>query len=438
MSLKKIMLLLISVFILSSGLHAEVLGVYETETGTGWLERSESGYLILHLEGTYYDMGYQQGKLLRDECEITVGSMKGLIRHYLPIASFKLVKMILYKVFYKKEESYIPSEFQAEMKGLADATGSSLKDIQALHSAIFFASCSGSAAFGPATKDGDLYQTRSLDYPLGFIDPKTKTPMHDLSLVVVYKPTHGIPYISFSWPGFLGSVGGMNAEGICVSEMTDVSKYESAAGLPMIWRIKQTLAKATDLEEAVELMTQAPLEGGYNFLVGDGNIPKAVAIEMDAETAYVGSWDGPAESNTYEYKEKQYQYEPLEGLVVRTNHPLSNALIQNHKGKLEGNSTSTAQRYRDLRARNEAEYGQIDLVRIMEIMRQHYRSRCQDDPDHEGCPQTVYQAAMAPESGDFIITSAHGNYYKIGVYDASAYNQPCHRFNLFDLVEREP
>jgi predicted choloylglycine hydrolase len=428
-------ILLVSGFAL--GLRAEVLGVYETGTGTGWLERSESGYLILHLEGTYYDMGYQQGKLLEEECEITVNSMRSLIKHYLPIASFKLIKILLYKVYYEKEDSYVPLEFKQEMKGLADATGSPVKDIQALHSAIFLASCSGTAAFGPATKDRELYQTRSLDYPLGFIDRKTGTPMHDQSLVVVYKPRDGVPYISFAWPGFLGSVGGMNTEGICISEMTDVSRYEVAAGLPMIWRIKQTLARARNLDQAIELMTERPLEGGYNFLVGDGKIPRAVAIEMDAREVYVGTWDGKGESNSYEYRGRSYQYTPVSGLVVRTNHPLSTALIENHKGKIEGSPKATAVRYRDLRARNEAEYGEINLERIMEIMRDHYRSQC-ENPGHKGCAQTIYQAAFAPACGDFLIAFAHGNYYKLGTYKVSAYNQPYHRFNIFELLERKP
>ncbi len=425
-------------FSFASGLHAEVLGVYETESGTGWLERSESGYLILHLEGTYYDMGYQQGKLLGEECLITIRSMKGLIKHYLPIASFKLINIMLHKVYYEKEDPYVPLEYKQEMQGLADAAGFPLKDIQALHSAIFLASCSGTSAFGPATKDGKLYQTRSLDYPLGFIDKKTGTPMQNQSLVAVYKPRNGIPYISFTWPGFLGSVAGMNTKGICVSEMTNSSEYEVAAGLPMVWRIKQTLAKAENLDQAIELMTERPLEGGYNFLVGDGRIPKAVAIEMDAREVYVGTWDGSAESNSYEYRNESYQYQPLEGLVIRTNHPLSTELIENHKGRLEGSPTATAVRYRDLRARHEAEYGEITLVRIMEIMREHYRSRCEEDPEHKGCAQTIYQAAFDPASGDFLIASAYGNYYKLGTYKVSAYNQPYHQFNIFELIEREP
>ena len=113
-------------------------------------------------------------------------------------------------------------------------------------------------------------------------------------------------------------------------------------------------------------------------------------------------------------------------------------MIANHKGKLEGSPTSTAARYSDLLERHNESYGEIDLELIMEIMREHYRSMCEDHPEHKGCAQTIYQAAMAPGSGDFLVSSARGNYYKTGTYEASAYNQQIHKFNIFELIEREP
>ena len=434
---KRLIVFFWGIFFLTFAVRSEVLGVYKTKTGTGWLERSEQGNLILHLEGSWYDMGYEQGKLLKKECLITLNSVKGFLRSYLPFASFKLTQKLLYKTVYKKEEPYIPEEFKQELQGLADALEFPIQELQALHSMIFIASCSGASAFGSATKDGELYQTRSLDYPLTFIDRETKTPLQNQSLIVVYKPKDGIAFVSFSWPGFIGSVGGMNARGICVSEMTDASWYEKPAGLPMIFRIKQTLAKAESLDQAIKLMTKEPLEGGYNFLVGDGKIPDAVAIEMNARKFYVGSWNGPAESNTYWSGLKKYQYQPLEGLLVRTNHPLSNEIIKYYPIPIWLGKNSTGWRYFNLRKRLEKEYGNLDLVRMMEIMRQHYQGMC-SPPDYKGCSPTIYQAVFAPKSGDFLISFAYGNPREQGRYKTSAYNQSYHHYNLFELLNRSP
>ena len=282
----------------SIGLKAETLRAYQSPSGTGWLEKTGQGDLVLHLEGTWYDMGYEQGKLMTKEAIETMNGVKAYAVGAVPLP-YNTFKSLLYNKVYLKSEPYVPEEFKQELKGLADAGGVSVKDVEALHSLIYIASCSSTAAFGPASKDGNLYQTRSLDFILTFIDPETDTPMQNNSMIVVYKPKDGVPFVSFSWPGMLGSVGGMNAKGISISEMTLPSKYESPAGLSMIWRIKQTLDKAENLDQAITLMTQKPLEGGYNFMVGDGKIPTAVAMEMDARKVYYGGVGGAAENNHY-------------------------------------------------------------------------------------------------------------------------------------------
>ena len=83
---KSFIAFLLVIFFFGFAGRAEVLGIYKTKTGTGWLERSEQGNLILHLEGSWYDMGYEQGKLLKKECLIAFNSVKGLLRSYLPFA----------------------------------------------------------------------------------------------------------------------------------------------------------------------------------------------------------------------------------------------------------------------------------------------------------------------------------------------------------------
>jgi len=439
MSSRKIFLVLIIIcggFSISS--HAEVLRVYKAPSGVGWLEKTSQGDLVLHLEGSWYDMGYEQGKLVTKEAFQTINGVKAYAKEKAPFMTFNSFKDLLYKQVYLKSDVYVPESFKQEMQGLADAGGVSVKDIQALHSLIYVASCSATAAFGPATKDGQLYQTRSLDFILTFIDPETGTPMQNNSMIVVYKPKGEIPFVSFSWPGVLGSVGGMNAKGISVSEMSLPSKYESPAGLSMIWRIKQTLSKAEDLDQAVSLMTQKPLEGGYNFVVGDAKIPSAVAIEMDAKNLYVGGVDGAAEKNQYRKWGKLYKYEPKPGLINRTNHPLSAELIKDYPAPIDfaGLKIMSQARYSDLRRRDLEEYGSLDLVRVMEIMRAHYESVCA--PSHTNCMGTNYQAAMAPKSGDFLISFAYGNPRKLGNYAVSAYNRPYHKYNLKELLAEQP
>ena len=208
----------------------------------------------------------------------------------------------------------------------------------------------------------------------------------------------------------------------------------------MSFRLKNTLANARSLDEAVALMTAAPFGGGYNFLVADAKIPDARAIEMDAKTVYIGGWDGPAESNRYIYKGRDYAYAPKEGLLTRTNHPLSAELIANHRGPIEAGAADdcrTARRYRDLRARLLAGYGALDAKGMNAAMRAHYRSMYQGAGD-ECFPSSTHQMILSPASGDFIIAFADGDPEEEGLFATSAYSRPWHRYNLFELLDREP
>ena len=434
---KSLLIILIFIYLAeaySSPAHAEVLSVCKTETGSGWLERSDHGDLILHLEGSYYDMGYQHGMLLKKETELVVRSARYSVHRKYPFLPFSLIVSLIHEYVYEKQAPYIPPEFAEEMKGLADASGVSLKEIQALHSATYLTSCAGAVAWGPASADGQLYFSRSNDIAVA-IDPVTRKSYHDNGMMVIYKPRNGIPYMIVSWPGYIGASDGMNAEGIAVGNMSDPSKYETPAGLPMCFRLKQALAKSHNLNEAIEWMTGKPFEGGYNFLVADAKIPSAVAIEMDARTIYVGGWDGPAESNKYTYRGRQYVYVPKEGLLTRTNHPLSTELITNHEVKIDrkySDNTITARRYVDLRARLVNSYGLLDLDLMNEILRAHYQAM-----NYKAGPTfsaTSHQFVFAPKSGDILIAFCHGNPLEDGRRKVSAFNQPFHRYNFFELL----
>lgn len=420
--------------------HAETLRVSQQPTGIGWLERDD-GQLILHLSGSWRDMGRQQGELLKEEVGVTVRAMTGMAHRELGKLPPAAVDAIIFTGLYLPYAPWIPAEMQEEMRGLAETSGQSLNAIRALHALILVNSCSGTAAWGKATRDGELYQTRSLDFGLDIIDPKTNVPIQDYSLVVVYQPQGGVPFVTFSWPGFLGSIGGMNTSGVCLSEMTDSSRLEFPAGAPMIFRMKKTLYAARSLDEAVRIMTRPPFDGGYNFLVGGGNERRAVAIEMDPAGAYVGGWDGKAESSSYRYEGRQFTYTPLEDVLIRTNHPLSLGMVRRHHPGDEiwgpGRKRDSYPRYADLRARAEAGYGTWDLESLFIAQREHYAGLC-DGKQDDLCQATIYQAAYAPRSGDFIIGFAHGDPDKLGRYQVSAYSQPYHRYNLSELLVAKP
>ena len=205
-------------------------------------------------------MGWQQATLLAEQTKTAVQSLKYTIHKQVPFLPTSWVIAALDEFLYQREAPFIPTEFKEEMQGLADASKVDPKIIHVAQAITYLTSCETAAAWGPATKDGVLYFVRSND-DFVIIDPLTKTSFNDLKMVVVYKPLNGIPYMLVNLPGLVGASDGMNAEGIAIGNMSLPSKYETAAGIPMQFRIKQALAKAHNLDQAVALMTAKPLAG---------------------------------------------------------------------------------------------------------------------------------------------------------------------------------
>jgi predicted choloylglycine hydrolase len=418
-------------------LHAETISVYKTKTGTGWLEKTPQGAMVLHLEGSYYDMGVQQAKLLSEQTQIAPRTIKHLLKKQIPVLPASWTMSLIDRFVFQKEAPFIPKEYLDEMQGLADASGVDLRMVHVAAAIAYITSCETAAAWGPATKDHDLYFIRSNDDFVP-VDPLTKKSYADLRMVVVYKPIGEVPYVLINLPGLTGASDGMNAEGIAIGNMSLPSKYETAAGIPMQFRIKQALGKSHNLDQAVALMTAKPLEGGYNFIVADAKIPKAVAIEMNARNVYVGGWDGPAESNHYTFRGKEYSYQPVNGLIMRANHPLSSEILADFKGRIEhkGENFRTGQRYADLRARLVKNYGNLTLETMFEQLRESYLAMDYGDKPTQGA--TTWQVAFAPKSGEFLLAISNGDPMIIGRHKASAFNQPFYEYNFFTLLNSKP
>jgi isopenicillin-N N-acyltransferase-like protein len=90
--------------------------------GQGYLETID-GYRVLHLKGTPYEMGYQQGKLLNDDIKsifnylFEVKTKEEQIKYLgveLPIK--QAIAMI-----FALQRQHIPDRYIEEMQGLADA-----------------------------------------------------------------------------------------------------------------------------------------------------------------------------------------------------------------------------------------------------------------------------------------------------------------------------
>src|SRR4029077_10896427 len=119
---------------------------------------------------------------------------------------------------WSRTSAYADQRVAQELAGLADGSEMPLSLLQAFHAVAIMMpySCSSIAAWGKATVDGHLYQTRNLDWSM-------KVGAHDYPVIVLYVPDQGIPHIIPSFAGVIGAHTGMNTRGIALSEMGDAS-----------------------------------------------------------------------------------------------------------------------------------------------------------------------------------------------------------------------
>ena len=154
------------VFLAVAPLAAQAESKTVARCGAGFLEEVD-GYRVLHVKGTPYEMGYQQGALLKDDIrenvrylfEVKAKELK------LEVGGLNLLdpKRAIQGIA-AGQKKFVPARFHEELRGVADGFGRGREEIVAANFIPELFHCSGFALGGSATKDGTLYHGRILDY----------------------------------------------------------------------------------------------------------------------------------------------------------------------------------------------------------------------------------------------------------------------------------
>ena len=218
----------------------------ETKTiarcGAGSLEEVD-GYRVLHVKGQPYEMGYQQGALLRDDIRENVRFLFDVKAKEMKVelGGIKLLdpKRVI-KGIAARQRKFVPERFFDEMRGIADGAGMDVQDIIVANFIPELFHCSGFALSGSATKDGTLYHGRILDYGCDWR-------LQEHAVLTVAEPRGKIPFVNVTYAGFIGSVTGMNAERVSIGEMggKGMGHWD---GVPMAFLVRMVLEEADTLD----------------------------------------------------------------------------------------------------------------------------------------------------------------------------------------------
>ena len=225
---------------------------------------------ILHLKGSPYEMGFQHGRLLREE-------VRACIKHIIKKASF-YGSMEVMDDIYDLMAPYIPVAEKEEMRGLAHGADLPLRLVHWIHAipAIseygekkrFFkplkgSSCSNVMAFGKASEDGTMVQLRVLDW-------NRRLGVQKWPVILVHEPDSGNASITFSFAGFIGCVTGMNEKHMAFGEMGYGNPPgETLEGIPFVFLFRKLMREADTLEDAVKIIKNAKRTCSYVYLISD-------------------------------------------------------------------------------------------------------------------------------------------------------------------------
>ena len=282
----------------------------------------------IHLAGTHYEMGRQYGAMLGDkilECSVLTTAM--LCEAGLPEDRIRP----LVKKTWSRYAKNVPAVYLQELAGIVDGAAQAgialtldmMETLAAIPELTSYwhmeemigqllseeeeeadikpvwdgkergptpIHCSAFMAWGNRCESGNLYGCRNLDW-------SSDIGMAAFKAVTVFHPVdeYGIPCTSsatFGYIGMLGSMAGMNAEGIVLSEIGAFNARETFDGRPWHYVFREVLDGANNIDEAAAIFSKGNYLQGYCFAAGWGDprrkgtpahAPKGFSAEVDAE-----------------------------------------------------------------------------------------------------------------------------------------------------------
>jgi hypothetical protein len=349
------------------------------------------GFRLVQLQGGPYAIGYQHGRLLREEiwslwraCERLILNARG------PRVGWGVRRALSGTA--RLMERFISRDLREEMRGVAAGSGLGYSNLLLLNCfddllqnlRIFDRlgarlACSAFAAVGERASDGVAIAGRNLDYwfrsELAAAGAEPTEVLRRHLVVFSYRPARGQPFLSVGWPGLVHVVTGQSAAGIAVACLTSPAWSERPWGTPLPFLYREMVQYDQSLAAVGTRLTAARRTIGNNLLV-------VSASERDARV--------------YEFTSRQVLTRaPSGGIVATTNHFQSPALVAEQVGLVAHRSTSRQHRLEHLLA-----HGPVDVERVGGVLRDPC---CLDETEPLWASLynagTVYSTIFEPEEG---------------------------------------
>ncbi len=259
--------------------------------------RHRGKILEVRLTGSPEQIGWRHGRLLRPEMNENEGVLYGQFRHYVPIPPVRWLIMDISRVQFRSVDQGMPDARRREIAAQAQAFSpdpfdgvlptyqrfvflQSLYDISLSFEHSPLLGCTSFALTGEASAAGHTVLARNFDFEAGPIFDEKKA-------VFLVREEGKIPYASVSWPGLIGAVSGMNAEGLSLVVHGGRAREPVPVGEPVVHTTRELLGNAKTTAEALTILaTKAPMVS-HILMLADASGDVAIAERAPGEPLFV-------------------------------------------------------------------------------------------------------------------------------------------------------
>ncbi len=266
----------------------EVLGKNFYGIKNNRLRKSESGLYELYVEGSAFERGVYNGKLTAELGKKQEDAFVEEIKKMIP--SQRLLNFMKYMTawFNRNMDEYVPKEYLEEIYGVSESAskdylyiGDNYERILNYHAAhdighavqnVAKVGCTSFSCNHSKSADGHLIIGRNFDFYVGdkFAEDK---------IVTFYNPNKGHKFVEITWGGFVGTVSGMNDQGLTVTLNAAKSEIPFSSADPISLIAREILQYAGNINEAFEIAKKRKSFVSEAIMIGSAKDDATAIIE---------------------------------------------------------------------------------------------------------------------------------------------------------------
>jgi len=238
------------------------------------------GMSVLRVSGSAYDMGFQHGRALSEP-------IRQVLRRYADLAGTRWDHIVSFEQATANPEAYFGESELEELRGIAAGAGVSESSLIAHNLRLYLEAGAGGAHFAVTsrfTNEGLLHGVNEdLRSAVGVNDCLRRS-------ICVRRPTDRLAHLTFTVPGQVGSLNGINADGLAVTTtaLLDLQTQPNCfQGSLVTVLVKQILESARQIEDALEIIRANPGSVPFSLCLSDHASDRLCYVEYDGNTIEV-------------------------------------------------------------------------------------------------------------------------------------------------------